>query len=79
SVAEHFEHVITIEDGTVVGGMGSAVLEFMADNKYPLRVTRLGVRDSFVEHGATSTLYHMLRLDVEGIADVIRQIVSANG
>src|SRR5436190_18342158 len=47
----NYKKVITVEDGTILGGLGSAVLEFMADNRYSARVVRLGIPDKFIEHG----------------------------
>ena len=67
-VASNFKYIVTIEDGVINGGFGSAVLEFMADNNYKLNVKRLGIKDTFVEHGTPEQLYNMLGLDAEGIA-----------
>jgi 1-deoxy-D-xylulose-5-phosphate synthase len=72
-VGKHFDTIVTVEDGVINGGLGSAVLEFMADNGYTTRVVRLGVRDQFVEHGSTKELYHMLKLDKEGICESLLQ------
>lgn len=66
-VGTHFKKVFTVEDGTIVGGFGSAVLEYFADKGYDCKVQRLGVKDQFVEHGSTQELYHLLQLDKEGI------------
>ena len=70
-VGQRFSQIFTVEDGVIAGGMGSAVLEFMADNGYTPRVTRLGIGDQFVEHGTQAELYHMLGIDAEGIAKSI--------
>jgi 1-deoxy-D-xylulose-5-phosphate synthase len=56
-VFSKFKHVITVEDGCIQGGMGSAVLEFMADNGYQAQVKRLGIPDAFIEHGTQDELY----------------------
>ena len=74
-VGKTFEKVITIEDGVIQGGFGSAVLEFFADNGYRVQTKRLGIPDTFVEHGTPDELYSMLGLDTEGIADSIREII----
>ena len=66
-VGKHFKTIVTAEDGMIAGGLGSAVLEWMADHGYTPRVVRLGVNDQFVEHGSTKELYHMLKLDKEGL------------
>jgi 1-deoxy-D-xylulose-5-phosphate synthase len=56
-VFSKYKKIITVEDGTIVGGMGSAVLEFMADNNYSANVVRLGMPDHFIEHGDQKELY----------------------
>ena len=66
-VGKRFKTIVTAEDGMIAGGLGSAVMEWMADHGYTPRVIRLGVRDQFVEHGSTKELYHMLKLDKEGL------------
>lgn len=71
AVAERYRTIITAEDGMVSGGLGSAVLEWMADHGYSPRIVRIGVHDRFVEHGSTAELNHMLGLDAEGIAKTI--------
>ena len=72
-IGKRFTTIITVEDGVISGGLGSAVLEFMADNGYTPRVIRLGVNDQFVEHGSTKELYHLLKLDKEGICESLLQ------
>lgn len=62
-----FNKIITLEDGSVIGGLGSAVLEFMADNGYTAKVVRLGVPDSFVEHGSQQQLYKECGFDADAI------------
>lgn len=59
--------IITVEDGTIVGGLGSAVMEFMADHHYSAKIIRLGIPDRFVEHGTQIELYHECGYDKEGI------------
>ena len=72
-IGKRFTTIITVEDGVISGGLGSAVLEFMADNGYTPGVIRLGVNDQFVEHGSTKELYHLLKLDKEGICESLLQ------
>jgi 1-deoxy-D-xylulose-5-phosphate synthase len=74
-VGKKFDKVITIEDGVIQGGFGSAVLEFFADNGYRVQTKRLGIPDTFVEHGTPDELYSMLGLDTEGIANSIREMI----
>jgi 1-deoxy-D-xylulose-5-phosphate synthase len=63
----NYKKIITVEDGTLTGGLGSAVLEFMADNQYQATVVRLGVPDRFVEQGSVSELWRECGYDAEGI------------
>ena len=72
-VGKKFRRIITIEDGVINGGLGSAVTEWMNDHGYSARITRLGVNDQFVEHGSTKELYHLLKLDKEGICESLLQ------
>lgn len=74
-IASKFKKVITVENGTIKGGLGSAVLEFFADNNYLLSVTRLGLPDEFIQHGSNDELFKMLRLDDQGIAQSLRLLV----
>ena len=66
-VGKRFERVLTVEDGVRKGGMGSAVLEFMADNGYRPHVQRIGVPDRFVEHGTVQELYALCGMDEDSI------------
>jgi 1-deoxy-D-xylulose-5-phosphate synthase len=72
-VGKKFKTIVTVEDGLIAGGLGSAVLEWMADHGYTPRVIRLGVDDQFVEHGSTKELYQLLKLDKEGICESLLQ------
>lgn len=74
-VGTHYRQVVTIEDGVISGGLGSAVLEYMADKGYTPHITRLGIRDQFVEHGSTAELFHMLKLDKEGLCESLLQVL----
>ena len=73
-VGKQFRTIVTAEDGLIAGGLGSAVLEWMADHGYNPRIIRLGVKDQFVEHGSTKELYHMLKLDKEGLCESLLQV-----
>ena len=70
-----FKKIITIEDGTVVGGFGSAVLEFMNEHGYKADVKIMGIPDRYVEHGSPKQLYSEIGLDAEGIAKMLRDMV----
>ena len=67
--------VITVEDGCIQGGFGSAVLEFMADHNYHAQVKRLGVPDSFIQHGTQDELWRECNYDVQAIQEAIQQMV----
>jgi 1-deoxy-D-xylulose-5-phosphate synthase len=68
-----FRRIITVENGVRTGGLGSAVAEFMADNGYTPRIQRLGVADTFVEHGSIAELYNLCGIDAASIAQVIKE------
>ncbi|MBR1958755.1 MAG: 1-deoxy-D-xylulose-5-phosphate synthase, partial [Tidjanibacter sp.] len=66
-VGSKFGKVVTVEDGVVGGGVGSAVLEWFADHGYNPMVVRLGIGDEFVEHGTVPELKSLCGYDAEGI------------
>jgi 1-deoxy-D-xylulose-5-phosphate synthase len=78
-VCEHYHTIVTVEDGVINGGLGSAVAEYITNNQSPIanrpspRLIRLGVNDQFVEHGSTQELYQLLKLDKEGICELLLQ------
>lgn len=71
-VARRFSHIITIEDGTIEGGLGTAVAEWMSDHGHQPRLVRLGLPDHFVEHGSPQELYHIVGIDKESIIKALR-------
>ncbi len=75
SIFSRFNKVITVEDASVVGGLGSAVIEYMNDNNYRARVVRLGMPDRFVDHGSQAELYKECGYDAEGIVLAARNLV----
>ena len=66
-IGQAYSRIITVENGVVRGGFGSAVLEFMADNGYTPRVERIGVPDRFIEQGSIPELYKLCGMDAESI------------
>lgn len=74
-VFKKFKKVITIEDGCIQGGMGSAILEFMADHHYHADVRRLGIPDRVIEHGEQIELHHECGFDPEGIMKVVLEML----
>jgi 1-deoxy-D-xylulose-5-phosphate synthase len=71
-----FDKVITVEDGCLEGGMGSAVLEFMADNGYTASVTRLGIPDKIIEHGEQPELWAECGYDAKSIAAKVKSLAA---
>lgn len=68
-VGKNFQKIVTIEDGVIKGGLGSAVLEYMADKGYKAEVVRLGIPDKFIEHGTVAELRKIIGIDAESIAE----------
>jgi 1-deoxy-D-xylulose-5-phosphate synthase len=77
-VFSRFDKVITVEDGCIMGGMGSAVLEFMADNSYAAKVVRLGIPDRYVEHGEQSELYEECGFSPSKIAETVIEVLKVD-
>jgi 1-deoxy-D-xylulose-5-phosphate synthase len=71
-----YNKIITIEDGTTIGGFGSAVLEFMAQNNYTAQVKILGIPDRLVEHGTLKELHRECNYDTQGIIETVREMMS---
>jgi 1-deoxy-D-xylulose-5-phosphate synthase len=76
TVFEKFQQIITIEDGTVKGGFGDAVLEFAQTQNYTGKIHKLGIPDQFIEHGNTKELYHIAGISPEKIKEKILSILS---
>lgn len=76
-VFQTYTKVLTVEDGTIVGGLGSAVAEFMADHNYQgVELRRMGVPDRFVDHGTQMELFREVGLDMETIRRTLEQLFS---
>jgi 1-deoxy-D-xylulose-5-phosphate synthase len=73
-----FKKVITVEDGCLMGGFGSAVIEWMTDHGYQAQVKRLGIPDEVIEHGEQIELHHECGFDPEGIADAVRNLAEVS-
>ncbi len=73
-VFTNYNKIVTVEDGTVVGGFGSAVLEFMNAHGYKADVKILGIPDRLVEHGTPKQLYEEIGIDANGIAETLREM-----
>ncbi|QES90020.1 1-deoxy-D-xylulose-5-phosphate synthase [Rhizosphaericola mali] len=75
-VFSKYDKIITVEDGTVKGGFGSAILEFMNEHHYKADVKILGIPDELIEHGSLKELYHECKYDEQSIAEAIRSFTS---
>jgi 1-deoxy-D-xylulose-5-phosphate synthase len=75
-IGRRFKQVITVEDGVVSGGMGSAVLEFFNNNAYDTRVKMIGIPDIFVEHGTVAELRKLVGMDADSICNTILSLNS---
>lgn len=71
SVSQRFSRIVTVEDGQLAGGFGSAVLEWLSDNGKTTRVRRIGLPDRFIEHGTVNELRHIAGTDIESIKQAI--------
>ena len=73
NIGKRFAHIITVENGTVIGGLGTAVAEFMCEHGYTPRIKRIGIPDAFIEHGSIPELFQQCGMDAESILKAIRQ------
>ena len=73
-VGNKYSKIITIENGTITGGLGSAVIEYMADNGYTPVIRRLGLPDMFIEHGSTPELLHLCHIDEDAVISTLNEL-----
>jgi 1-deoxy-D-xylulose-5-phosphate synthase len=76
-IFHEFKNVVTVEDGCIQGGFGSALAEFMVDHGYQARIVRLGIPDKWIEHGEQKELYNECGFDAPAIAEAVRQLMPA--
>ena len=74
SIGQKFNRIITVEDGVIAGGMGSAIMEFMAANGYSPVIKPMGIPDKFVEHGTVDELYKLCQMDKNSVYKAILDI-----
>ena len=74
-IFKKFNRIVTVEDGAITGGLGSAVIEFMADNGYTAKIKRLGIPDRFVEQGTLGELYEECGYDAGAIVAAVKSIL----
>ena len=75
-IFQKHDRILTVEDGCLQGGVGSAILEFMTDHGYAARVKRLGIPDHIIEHGEPHELHHECGFDTEGIVRAVQETVA---
>lgn len=77
-VAAKFKKIMTIENGVIAGGLGSAVLEYFSENGFNnIEVIRVGIGDEFIPHGPVKQLNHLCRLDIEGLTGRMQEVLPA--
>lgn len=77
-VFNRFSKVVTLEENSIVGGLGSAVVEFAADNNFKNEILRIGLPDNFVDHGTQAELHALLEIDPNGITKKVKHFCSIN-
>lgn len=77
-IFSQFNKIITVEDGAIMGGMGSAILEFASDHNYTAKIVRLGIPDEFIHHGTQEELQADCGFDAKGIATAILDLHAEN-
>ena len=75
-VFEKFDKIITIEDGCLQGGFGTAIAEWMLDHEYSAQIKRLGIPDAVIEHGEQSELQHEVGIDADGIVKTVLEMLN---
>lgn len=78
AIFSRYKTLITVEDGCIQGGFGSAILEFMADNQYSAHIIRLGIPDVFIEHGEQQELYHECQFSTQHIIKTITSVLNTH-
>ena len=74
AIFKKFNKIITVEDGAVTGGFGSAILEFMSENNYTAKFVRLGIPDKFIEHGTQHELWNDCGYDSVGVIKAVQKL-----
>ena len=73
-IGKKYSRIVTVEDGRIKGGLGMAVIEFMADNGYVPRIKRIGIPDQFIEHGTIPELYKLCGMDEDNIVSLLTSV-----
>jgi len=75
SIPDRFDYVITVEEGVITGGFGDGVAAWLLENGYKGIIKRLGLPDSFVEHGSRAQIMDLLGLDKKGLIHTIKELI----
>ncbi len=78
SIASRFNKIVTLEESTIVGGFGSAVLEYFAEKNYKNDILRIALPDSFVDHGTQEELHKIIGIDSNGIVEKVKKMMVNN-
>ena len=70
-VGENFKYIVTLEDGTVKGGLGTAVAEYMSTHGYSPNIGIMGIPDKFIEHGTPEELYRLCGMDKDSVLKML--------
>ena len=73
-IGKKYSRIVTVEDGSIKGGLGMAVIEFMADNGYVPRIKRIGIPDQFIEQGTIPELYNLCGMDEDNIVSLLTSV-----
>lgn len=79
NLANRFDKIVTVEENSIVGGFGSAVLEYFSDHNYKNDIIRIGLPDHFIDHGTQKELHRMIEIDPEGIFHKIKIFCKGKG
>jgi 1-deoxy-D-xylulose-5-phosphate synthase len=74
-VMKKHKYILTVEDGCIIGGFGSSIIEFMSDNNYNNTIQRLGIPDKIIEHGSQDELYHECEYDSDAIYKFCKKMI----
>lgn len=75
-IGSRFDSIITVEDGCITGGLGTAVMEYMAEAGFTPRIRRIGIPDSFIQHGTVAQLYDICHMDANAIFNAITEMLT---
>ena len=74
-IGKKYKAVITVEDGTIVGGLGSTVSEWYCEHGFDIKVKKIGIPDTFIPHGTIPELYKLCKMDNDSIKDVVLSMI----